>query len=163
MHWTNILIDFLLGVYVLDCAFMGLVILMQRSKQEGLGAAFGGGFTESVFGAQTSNVLVKATVWASILFFVLSITLARLYAHLDSVTLQTQSPVQQLLSQPVAKPAATPATNPAPATAPATTAAPTTSTPAPSATTAPAAPAVTPTAPAPVSPATGKPATTPSK
>ena len=58
------LIYFLLTVYVLDCAFMGLVIMMQRSKQEGLGAAFGGGFTESVFGAQTSNVLVKATVWA---------------------------------------------------------------------------------------------------
>ena len=100
MHWTNILIDFLLAVYVLDCAFMALVILMQRSKQEGLGAAFGGGFTESVFGAQTSNVLVKATVWAAILFFVLSITLARLYAHLDSVALQSQSPFQQLLSAP---------------------------------------------------------------
>ena len=153
MHWTNILIDFLLAVYVLDCAFMGLVILMQRSKQEGLGAAFGGGFTESVFGAQTSNVLVKATVWAAILFFVLSITLARLYAHLDSVALQTQSPIQQLLSQPVApavKPAS-PATTPVPATTPAPT---TSTTPAPSATTA---PAVTPTTPA----ATTKPATTP--
>jgi preprotein translocase subunit SecG len=161
MHWTNILIDLLLAVYVLDCVFMGLVILMQRSKQEGLGAAFGGGFTESVFGAQTSNVLVKATVWAAILFFVLSITLARLYAHLDSVALQNQSPVQQLLSQPVA-PAVKP-TAPATPTNPSTTPASTTTTPASSATTTPAAPAVTPTVPAPVSPTTGKPATTPSK
>ena len=48
---------------------MGLVIMMQRSKQEGLGAAFGGGFTESVWGAQTSQVLVKATVWLAALFF----------------------------------------------------------------------------------------------
>ena len=65
--WTNTLIDVLLVIYILDCAFMGLVIMMQRSKQEGLGAAFGGGFTESIWGAQTSNVLVKATVWAAII------------------------------------------------------------------------------------------------
>jgi preprotein translocase subunit SecG len=146
MHWTNIAIYLLLTVYVLDCAFMGLVILMQRSKQEGLGAAFGGGFTESVFGAQTSNVLVKATVWAAILFFVLSITLARLYAHLDTMALQNQSPVQQLLSQPIVKPATTPATTtPAPATTPVTTPAPTTTT-TPAATTAPAAATPTPAA-----------------
>jgi preprotein translocase subunit SecG len=109
MFWTNLAIDFLLFFYVLDCAFMGLVIMMQRSKQEGLGAAFGGGFTESVFGAQTSNVLVKATVWAAIIFFGLSITLARLYSHLD-VMEQKGSPVQQLLAKPVmpAKPTVTP-------------------------------------------------------
>jgi preprotein translocase subunit SecG len=153
MHWTNIFIDFLLAVYVLDCLFMGLVILMQRSKQEGLGAAFGGGFTESVFGAQTSNVLVKATVWAAILFFVLSITLARLYAHLDSAALHNVSPVQQLLSQPVA-PAAKPADAATPAT-PATMPAPATTAPTTSTVTTPAATPV----PAAVTPA--KPATTP--
>ena len=70
MFWTNTLIDVLLFFFVIDCLFMGLVIMMQRSKQEGLGAAFGGGFTESVWGAQTSQVLVKATVWAAIIFFV---------------------------------------------------------------------------------------------
>jgi preprotein translocase subunit SecG len=100
MFWTNTAIDILLFFYVIDCAFMGLVIMMQRSKQEGLGAAFGGGFTESVWGAQTSQVLVKATVWAAIIFFGLSITLARLYSH--RATLMDQgSPVQQLLSAPV--------------------------------------------------------------
>src|SRR5208283_4212492 len=94
--WTNILIDILLFIYVIDCAFMGLVIMMQRSKQEGLGAAFGGGFTESVWGAQTSNVLVKATVWAAIIFFTLSITLARLYSH-RAILMEKGSPVQQML------------------------------------------------------------------
>ena len=67
--WLNSIIDVLLVIYVLDCLFMGLVILMQRSKQEGLGAAFGGGFTDSIWGAQTSQVLVKATVVAAALFF----------------------------------------------------------------------------------------------
>ena len=118
--WTNALFDVLLVIYVLDCCFMGLIIMMQRSKQEGLGAAFGGGFTESMWGAQTSNVLVKATVWAAIIFFSLSITLARLYSH-RATLLEKGSPVQQLLEKPVAPATATPAptTTPAvPATSP---------------------------------------------
>ena len=61
MFWINFAIDVLLVVLIVACPLMCLVIMMQRSKQEGLGAAFGGGFTESVWGAQTSNVLVKAT------------------------------------------------------------------------------------------------------
>lgn len=132
----NLLIDVLLVIYVLDCAFMGLVIMMQRSKQEGLGAAFGGGFTESVWGAQTSNVLVKATVWAAIIFFVLSITLARLYSHQEALAAKG-SPVQQMLEKPVA-PTATP-TSAAPV-APAPTKASTPTPPAPT-TPAPAQPA----------------------
>src|SRR5271167_1526343 len=99
MIWTNITIDILLFFYVIDCAFLGLVIMMQRSKQEGLGAAFGGGFTDSVWGAQTSNVLVKATVWATVIFFCLSISLARLYSHRNTL-MDTASPVQQELMKP---------------------------------------------------------------
>ena len=99
--WTNTTIDVLLFLYVIDCIFMGLVILMQRSKQEGLGAAFGGGFTESVWGAQTSQVLVKATVWAAIFFFILSISLARLYSH-RATLMEKGSAVQQELLKPVA-------------------------------------------------------------
>ena len=137
MYWTNIAIDILLFFFVLDCAFMGLVIMMQRSKQEGLGAAFGGGITESVFGAQTSNVLVKATVWAAIIFFILSIVLARLYSH-EEVLAEQGSPVQQLLSKPIT-PAST-ATTPAPAAAP--------TTPAPASSTAPAPVPPTPSQPA---------------
>jgi preprotein translocase subunit SecG len=125
MFWTNTAITILLIIYVIDCAFMGLVIMMQRSKQEGLGAAFGGGFTESVWGAQTSQVLVKATVWAAIIFFVLSICLARLYSYRGSLN-EKGSVVQQELSKPVAPaitntapmmpavPAATPTLTPAP-------------------------------------------------
>jgi preprotein translocase subunit SecG len=101
MLWTNILIDVLLFFYVIDCLFMGLVILMQRSKQEGLGAAFGGGMMSDTFGAQTSQVLVKATVWAAILFFILSISLARLYSA-RATLMEKGSPLQQELLKPVA-------------------------------------------------------------
>src|SRR5471030_14594 len=100
MFWTNTAINILLFLYVIDCIFMGFVIMMQRSKQEGLGAAFGGGFTESIWGAQTSNVLVKATVWAAIFFFILSISLARLYST-RAALVEKGSAVQQELLNPV--------------------------------------------------------------
>ncbi len=55
---------------------MTLIILMQRPKQEGLGAAFGGGVTDQVFGARTTNVLQRGTVYLGSLFFILSLVLA---------------------------------------------------------------------------------------
>src|ERR1700726_2646984 len=77
----QILINFLLAIYVLVALLMLLVILMQRPKSEGLGAAFGGGVTENIFGAQTTNVLVKFTGWLAGFFFALTFTLSILYAH----------------------------------------------------------------------------------
>ena len=68
----NLLINLLLGFFVLVSVLMVLVILMQRPKSEGLGAAFGGGVTENIFGAQTTNVLVKFTTWLVGIFFVLT-------------------------------------------------------------------------------------------
>ena len=80
----QILINFLLAIYVLVALLMLLVILMQRPKSEGLGAAFGGGVTENIFGAQTTNVLVKFTGWLTGIFFALTFTLSVLYSHKTS-------------------------------------------------------------------------------
>jgi preprotein translocase subunit SecG len=80
----QILINFLLAIYVLVALLMLLVILMQRPKSEGLGAAFGGGVTENIFGAQTTNVLVKFTAWLAGIFFALTFTLSVLYSHKTS-------------------------------------------------------------------------------
>src|SRR3954453_24166594 len=77
----TLLINILLGIYVFDAALMMLVILMQRPKSEGLGAAFGGGVTENIFGAQTTNVLTKVTGWLAAIFFLLTFVLSILYAH----------------------------------------------------------------------------------
>jgi preprotein translocase subunit SecG len=77
----NLLINFCLVLFVLVAALMVLVILMQRPKSEGLGAAFGGGVTENIFGAQTTNVLVKFTTWLAGIFFALTFALSVLYAH----------------------------------------------------------------------------------
>jgi preprotein translocase subunit SecG len=77
----NLLINLCLVLFVLVAALMVFVILMQRPKSEGLGAAFGGGVTENIFGAQTTNVLVKFTTWLAGTFFVLTFALSVLYAH----------------------------------------------------------------------------------
>src|SRR5690349_17890670 len=78
------IINVLLGIYVVVALLMLLVILMQRPRSEGLGAAFGGGVTENIFGAQTTNVLVKVTAWLAAIFFALTFTLSVLYAHKTS-------------------------------------------------------------------------------
>lgn len=77
----TLLINFCSVLFVLVAALMILVILMQRPKSEGLGAAFGAGVTENIFGAQTTNVLVKFTTWLTGIFFGLTFALSVLYAH----------------------------------------------------------------------------------
>lgn len=75
----NIAIPLVLLVQVVVALLLILVVLMQRPKQEGLGATFGGGVTDQMFGAQTTNVLQKATVWFGIIFFSSTLLLAILY------------------------------------------------------------------------------------
>jgi len=100
----QILINFLLAIYVLVALLMILVILMQRPKSEGLGAAFGGGVTENIFGAQTTNVLVKFTGWLAGMFFVLTFALSVLYSHKTSrdTGLRNELLRQQTTTQPSA-------------------------------------------------------------
>ena len=81
IDWLSISINLLLVVFVIVCLLMILLILMQRPKQEGLGAAFGAGVTDQVFGARTTNVLQRGTVYLATLFFLLSLTLAVLIGH----------------------------------------------------------------------------------
>src|SRR5437016_8360054 len=77
----SILINLCLALFVLVSLVMVLVILMQRPKSEGLGAAFGGAVTDNIFGAQTTNVLVKFTSWLAGIFFALTFALSILYAR----------------------------------------------------------------------------------
>jgi len=129
-----LVINILLGIYVFIAALMILVILMQRPKSEGLGAAFGGGVTENIFGAQTTNVLTKFTGWLAAIFFLLTFVLSILYAHranrpsiLSRELAEGQTPVPVASATPVpgasvsvsptgsATPATSPGGSPAPA------------------------------------------------
>ena len=99
----NILINVLLAIDMLVAVLMTLVILMQRPKSEGLGAAFGGGVTENIFGAQTTNVLTKFTGWLAGIFFVLTFVLGVLYARRSASDSNLH---RELMGMPAAAPTA---------------------------------------------------------
>ncbi|MBO0695687.1 MAG: preprotein translocase subunit SecG [Verrucomicrobia bacterium] len=134
----NLLINLLSVFFVLVALLMVLVILMQRPKSEGLGAAFGGAVTENIFGAQTTNVLVKFTTWLAGIFFVLAFALSVSYAHRGTggesafrrelMKQQGTPAASPVPAKPQASPISSPASSPAqasPASSPAATAQPT--------------------------------------
>jgi preprotein translocase subunit SecG len=117
----NLLINLLLGLFVLVAVLMVLVILMQRPKSEGLGAAFGGAVTENIFGAQTTNVLVKFTSWLAGIFFALSLGLSILYAHQSTADSAFRRELMKSQAAPQKSPAQTTTPQPSPGSSPATT------------------------------------------
>ncbi|MGH8048220.1 MAG: preprotein translocase subunit SecG [Chthoniobacterales bacterium] len=158
----QILLYFLLTLHILVCVLMVLVVLMQRPRSEGLGAAFGSGMTENIFGAQTTHVLAKFTTWLGGAFFALTLALAVLYSHMNaresaitrSLMDRPEPKPAPAATTPAAQPAATPATAPG-ASAPTVPAAPAATTPVDVQPVAPLAPATPAAAPAkPATPAT---------
>lgn len=107
--FMNLLIGIFTFLLVLVSIFLVLVVLMQKAKSDGAVAALGSSGMESTFGAETGNVLTKATINAAILFFVLSfgLYLAHVYQAKNRGAADATLPT-------VTAPAA--ATEPAPAT-----------------------------------------------
>lgn len=105
-----LIIPVLLTIHVLICLLLVLVVLMQLPRSEGLGAAFGGAVTENMFGAQTTHVLARFTVWLGIGFFVITLALAMAYAKQNSYK---ASAVQKELMSGAAAPAVSPTATPA--------------------------------------------------
>ena len=105
-YWRamSYLVPILTGLLVFVCVLMILTILMQRPKNEGLGAAFGGGLTDNLFGAQTTTVLTKFTVWLGMLFFVLTLLISLLQVR----AISGQTKIQKELTK-AAAPVSTPA------------------------------------------------------
>jgi len=79
----SIVLGILTFVLILVSLFIVLVVLAQKSKDGGMGAALGGGAAEAAFGAETGNVLSKSTIYAAVLFFVLAFALylGRIYEN----------------------------------------------------------------------------------
>ena len=55
-------------LFVILCALLSGVILIQESKSMGLGASFGGDTGDSLFGTSTADVLKKVTAWLAFIF-----------------------------------------------------------------------------------------------
>ena len=130
------LLNLLTAVLILVSIFLILVVLAQKAKDGGMGAALGGGAAEAAFGAETGNVLSKSTIYAAVIFFVLAFTLylGRIYERKHAVA--NAGNALPSIAVPAAVPAAPATTTGAPAvnlpaaTTPAATTAPTTAAPA---------------------------------
>ena len=81
MNWIGLITKLLTTVNVLVCLLIVLLVLLQRPKNEGLGAAFGGDTASNIFGAQTTNVLATLTRWLGSIFLVLCLLIAVLGTH----------------------------------------------------------------------------------
>ena len=77
----NILIGILTAVHVLVALFVIVLVLMQKSSEQGVGAAFGGGVTETVFGAGTTTALVRMTIYCACALLATTLILAVLHSH----------------------------------------------------------------------------------
>ena len=121
---------------VIVSILMVLAILAQRTKSDGgVGAALGGGMAEAAFGAESGNILTKATTYLSVTFFVLSLGLylGYIYNHRRAAEAAAGAlPSSSALTAPAA-----PAATDAPAS-------PESTTPTPAAETVPAAPGTNP-------------------
>lgn len=67
----------LLVALVADAIALGVLIMLQQGKGADVGAAFGSGASNTVFGsAGTGSALTRATTWLAIGFFVIAFGLA---------------------------------------------------------------------------------------
>jgi len=110
----------LIAVEVICCLLLIGVILLQQSKSQGMGLAFGGGMTESLFGSRAGNVLTKFTVILALVFLANTTLLGILYTEEPDVSVVETA---ALPAAPVAAPVSAPAapglmTAPEPVSAP---------------------------------------------
>ncbi|MCG3147838.1 MAG: hypothetical protein PCFJNLEI_01279 [Verrucomicrobiae bacterium] len=77
----TILIWLLTAVHIIVALLLVVLVLMQKSQDQGVGAAFGGGMTESVFGAGTTTALVRMTIWCAAIMLGSTLILAVLHSR----------------------------------------------------------------------------------
>lgn len=63
-------------LFLLLCALLIFVILIQESKSSGLGASFGGDSSDSLFGTSTADVLKKFTAYLIVIFLITCVVLS---------------------------------------------------------------------------------------
>ncbi len=95
----EIIIGFVLFLFVPVCVVLTLIILLQDSKGEGLSSsAFGGAEMQSVLGGRgAATFLSKLTTWLAIGFMVISLFLMRFYGEGDGGGALT--PIEQETTQ----------------------------------------------------------------
>lgn len=88
----------LLIIHFIVCMALIMIVLLQTGKGADMGAAFGGGSSQTLFGSTgASTFLTKATTVAAIIFMITSLGLAYLSSHRtgDSIMINTKTPIEQ--------------------------------------------------------------------
>ena len=124
------MIVFLDIVHIFVCGVLMFVVLLQQGKGGGMGAAFGGGAAQQVFGGRgAGNLLTRATGICAAVFMLTSVSLAYLSSSGDRslkarAAVETQKKNEKGTLRPKDAPApsgaAAPANAPAPSSAPET-------------------------------------------
>lgn len=101
----EIIIGFVVFLFVPVCVVLTLIILLQDSKGEGLSSsAFGGAEMQSVLGGRgAATFLSKLTTWLAIGFMVISLFLMRFYGENSDgeLTPLEQETTQEATTEPV--------------------------------------------------------------
>ena len=112
-------------VHILVCLFLILIVLLQTGKGADIGAAFGGGSSQTLFGsAGPGGFLTKITTGVAVIFMVTSISLAYMYSHRTGTSVVREAAPKKTAPPPppvpVQKgtPIAPPQPRPAPSTPP---------------------------------------------
>jgi preprotein translocase subunit SecG len=105
----------LLILLVLDAIALGALVLLQQGKGADIGAAFGSGAANAVFGgAGSASFLAKSTAWLAIAFFALSLALAFMAKERAAALKDIGVPVASVPAAPAPTSDSAPAsTNPA--------------------------------------------------
>lgn len=110
-------------VHVLVSIALIFIVLLQTGRGSEIGAAFGSGASQTLFGSSgTSGFMTKVTTAAVIIFMVTSLVLAYFYSHREYVVRapagQSQQAAPATVPLPVPEKAPLPVPEKAPAPAP---------------------------------------------
>jgi preprotein translocase subunit SecG len=105
----------LVVLYVVICFFLILVVLVQQGRGADIAGAFGGGGTQTAFGARGATTLLhKLTTGAFIGFIVLSLMLTVMQRH-QRPSVMEKAPAKTSAAAPKPAPAGPAPAAPAPA------------------------------------------------
>ncbi|HJO62741.1 MAG: preprotein translocase subunit SecG [Desulfobacterales bacterium] len=91
----------LIMIHVIASIALIMIVLLQTGKGTDMGAAFGGGSSQTLFGSTgASTFLSKATTVAAIIFMITSLSLAYLSGHKreKSIMMDNKAPIEQPIS-----------------------------------------------------------------
>ncbi|RPI70673.1 MAG: preprotein translocase subunit SecG [Geobacteraceae bacterium] len=93
-------------IHVVECVALIMIVLLQTGKGADIGAAFGGGASNTLFGTSgASTFLSKATTVAAIVFMLTSLSLAYLTSQRPTSSIVTEVPAAVETKTPDAAPA----------------------------------------------------------